>query len=204
MLYYPPSHAMAIDCIVKSKSSVPEMCQEASKSLVFDASLLQHQNSIPAEFVWPDHEKPCPNPKELPVPLVDFGGFLSGNPVAAAEASKLVGEACREHGFFLVTNHGVDSDLISNAHRYMDYFFELPLSEKQRAQRKLGEHCGYASSFTGRFSSKLPWKETLSFRFSAEKNSSHIVQEYFEKTLGDEFLPLGYVRKMSNFHFLVT
>nr|AAT92091.1 GA 20-oxidase 1 [Nerium oleander] len=184
---------MAIDCMFKSKSTVPEMCKDEKKPLVFDASLLQHQTHIPTEFIWPEHEKPCPNPREHPVPLIDLGGFLSGNPVAAMEASRLVGEACQEHGFFLVVNHGVDADLIADAHRYMDYFFELPLCDKQRAQRKLGEHCGYASSFTGKISTKLPWKETLSFRFSAEKRSSHMVEEYFEKTLGDEFAHLGNV-----------
>ena len=52
-------------------------------------------------------------------------------------------------------------------------FFKLPFSEKQRALRKTGESYGYASSFTGRFSSKLPWKQTLSFRYAAEKKPRH-------------------------------
>ncbi|KAL2550303.1 Gibberellin 20 oxidase 3 [Forsythia ovata] len=113
-----------------------------NKSLVFDASVLQHESNIPSQFIWPDHEKPCANPTELRVPLVDFGGFLSGDTTAATEASKIVGEACQKHGFFLVANHGVDAKLISDAHLYMDQFFEQPLHEKQKAQRKLGEHCG--------------------------------------------------------------
>ncbi|KAH0637933.1 hypothetical protein KY290_036347 [Solanum tuberosum] len=91
----------------------------------------------------------------------------------------------------MLVNHRVDSNLISKAHRYMDTFFDMPLSEKQKAQRKIGEHCGYASSFTGRFSSKLPWKETLSLRYTAKENSSHIVEEYFQRTLGESFNNLG-------------
>ncbi|XP_039007428.1 gibberellin 20 oxidase 1-like [Hibiscus syriacus] len=110
-----------------------------------------------------------------------------------ASVSRLVGEACRQHGFFLVVNHGVDSTLVADAHSHMDNFFELPLADKQRAQRKLGEHSGYASSFTGRFSSKLPWKETLSFRYSAEKNSSNIVHDYLVDKLGDLFEHFGRV-----------
>ncbi|XP_027161707.1 gibberellin 20 oxidase 1-D [Coffea eugenioides] len=190
---------MAIDCMITTKASAseimsssnPERLGQQQNPLVFDASVLQHQTSIPTQFIWPDHEKPSPNSRELAVPLVDLGGFLSGSPSAAKEASRIVGEACRKHGFFLVVNHGVDAGLISDAHRCMDSFFEQPLCEKQKAQRKVGEHCGYASSFTGRFSSKLPWKETLSFQFSAAKESSHIVEEYFEKTLGHQFLHLG-------------
>ncbi|KAK6155788.1 hypothetical protein DH2020_010036 [Rehmannia glutinosa] len=168
---------------------------DAKKSLIFDATLLKNQSSIPPQFIWPDHEKPgaAHAPPELDVPLIDLGGFLSGDPVAAAKAAELVGEACGKHGFFLVVNHGVDAKLISDAHFYMDNFFEQPLHEKERALRKLGEHCGYASSFTGRFSSKLPWKETLSFEYSAQDGSSHIVEDYFEKTLGPDFAHLGKV-----------
>lgn len=189
---------MTINCMIASEPSMPQSTTTTNKhkddhpkrSLVFDATVLQHQSNIPPQFVWPDDEKPCANPPELDVPLIDLQGFLSGDPSASLRASKLVGEACREHGFFLVVNHGVDAGLISDAHRYMDQFFLQPLHEKQRAQRKLGEHCGYASSFTGRFSTKLPWKETLSFEFSPH---THIVEDYFHQTLGDDYTHLGKV-----------
>lgn len=161
------------------------------KSLVFDSSIIQNELNIPKEFIWPDHEKPCSNTPQLDVPLIDIGGFLSGDPIAAEKASNLVRQACREHGFFLVADHGVDGNLISDAHKFMDLFFDLPLNEKQKAQRKLGEHCGYASSFTGRFSSKLPWKETLSFEHSAKKASSTMVEDYFTCALGQDYAKLG-------------
>ncbi|GMI71561.1 ARABIDOPSIS THALIANA GIBBERELLIN 20-OXIDASE 1, gibberellin 20 oxidase 1, GA REQUIRING 5 [Hibiscus trionum] len=185
---------MAIDC-VSNMPPMPHNPTDENKDeqtrLVFDASVLKYQSNIPKQFIWPDHEKPSVNAPQLQVPLIDLQGFLSGDHVAVMEASRLVGEACRLHGFFLVVNHGVDAELVADAHSYMDNFFELPLADKQRAQRKLGEHCGYASSFTGRFCSKLPWKETLSFRYSAEKNSSAIVQDYLVDKLGDEFEKFG-------------
>lgn len=188
---------MAIECITSTNSmSQPpkhyqDQKEDEEKTLVFDASLLRHQINLPKQFIWPDEEKPCNNVPELVVPLIDLRGFLSGDPFAAIEAAKLIGEACEKHGFFLVVNHGIDSKLIKHAHSYMDDFFEIPLSQKQRAQRKTGEHCGYASSFTGRFSSKLPWKETLSFQFSAEKNSPPIVKDYLSNTLGKDFEQFG-------------
>ncbi|KAL8233038.1 hypothetical protein R6Q57_002816 [Mikania cordata] len=188
---------MAVDCMIKNPltmSSLKEHKEDQQGSLVFDASVLQRQTDIPQQFIWPDHEKPnTQKSKQLEVPLIDLGGFLSGHSRSTEKASSLVGEACQKHGFFLVLNHGVDANLISNAHRYMDLFFELPLYEKQRAQRKVGESCGYASSFTGRFSSKLPWKETLSFQFSADENSSEIVKDYFKNKMGEEFERLGKV-----------
>nr|QEQ13285.1 VpGA20-oxidase [Viola philippica] len=191
---------MAIKTMSHSSSPVPNNkinlnvnISDQNASPVFDAKVLRYQNSIPQQFIWPDHEKPSVNAPELEVPLVDLGNFLSGNPIAATEASRTVGEACRKHGFFLVVNHRVEKNLIDDAHKYMDSFFELPLQAKQKAQRKPGEHCGYASSFTGRFSSKLPWKETLSFRFSAEKDAPKHVHDYLCNTMGQDFSEFGRV-----------
>lgn len=162
--------------------------------VVFDASVIQNETNIPKEFIWPDNEQPSLITQELKVPLVDLGAFLSGDPLAAKEASNLIGKACQEHGFFMVVNHGVNTDLISDAHKFMNLFFDLSLYEKQKAQRKLGENFGYTSSFTGRFASKLPWKETFSFQYSAAQNtSSTMVEDYFTNKLGQDFVKLGYL-----------
>lgn len=178
--------------IIGLKENQNSLILEDQNSLIFDASIINKQPHIPKQFIWPDEEKPSSIAPDLDVPLVDLAGFFSGNQEAASEASRLVQKACKKHGFFLVVNHGIDRELISKAHLFMDQFFDLPFSLKQKAQRKVGEHCGYASSFTGRFSSKLPWKETLSFGYSAEKNSSAVVEEYFRNIMGDEFSEFGY------------
>ncbi|KAL5062122.1 hypothetical protein RYX36_023859 [Vicia faba] len=133
--------------------------------------------NIPSEFIWPEHEKPCLTPPKLEVPPIDLKAFLSNDPNSISNACSKVYHACKKHGFFLVVNHGVDNKLIAQAHKLVDEFFCMQLSEKQRAQRKMGEHCGYANSFIGRFSSKLPWKETLSFRYSGNKS---VYQNYCE------------------------
>ncbi|KAL9359868.1 hypothetical protein Peur_047991 [Populus x canadensis] len=172
---------------------MPPTLPPPRQPLVFDASILQHQANIPSQFIWPDHEKPCLESPKLAIPPIDFGSFLTGDPLAVSKATQLINEACKKHGFFLVVNHGVDSTLIAKAHEYMNMFFGIQLSEKQRAQRKIGEQYGYASSFTGRFSSKLPWKETLSFRYCADNQSSDIVQEYFLNVMGENFKQFGKV-----------
>ncbi|RDX61855.1 Gibberellin 20 oxidase 2, partial [Mucuna pruriens] len=182
---------MTIECIHNMPVMLEATNEEAT--MIFDASVLRHQLDIPSQFIWPDEEKARLDEAELQVPFIDLGGFLSGDPDAAAKASRLVGEACQKHGFFLVVNHGIDPHLIFDAHLYMEHFFNLPLSQKQKAQRKPGEHCGYASSFTGRFSSKLPWKETLSFQYSAHKNSPPLVKDYLCNKMGKEFHQFGKV-----------
>ncbi|CAN0891616.1 Gibberellin 20 oxidase 1, partial [Linum grandiflorum] len=180
---------------LSKKMAVDTVKSPSPASLIFDANLLNNCESsdIPQQFIWPDHDKPRSHAPELDVPVIDLGRFLSGDSAAAAAAAELAGDACRKHGFFLVVNHGVDMSLIGDAHEYMDSFFGLPLPEKQKAQRKLGESAGYASSFTGRFSSKLPWKETLSFRFNAAENSPKIVRDYLLSRMGQEFSDFGNV-----------
>ncbi|KAG7533858.1 Oxoglutarate/iron-dependent dioxygenase [Arabidopsis thaliana x Arabidopsis arenosa] len=156
--------------------------------LIFNPSLLNLQSQIPNQFIWPDEEKPSIDIPELNVPFIDLSSQNS-----TLEAPRVIAEACTKHGFFLVVNHGVSESLISDANRLMERFFDMPLAGKQKAQRKPGESCGYASSFTGRFSTKLPWKETLSFQFSNEKSGSRTVQDYFSDTLGQEFEQFGKV-----------
>ncbi|XP_042055440.1 gibberellin 20 oxidase 1-B-like [Salvia splendens] len=154
-------------------------------------SIIQHQAHIPPQFIWPDHERSCPEaPPPLDVPPIDLGGFTSGDPEAVANAARLIDQACRRHGFFQLVNHGIDADLIDRVHAATDMFFSMPAAEKEKAMRKPGDHRGYASSFTGRFSSKLPWKETLSFRYSADPD---LVESYFSQTLGEDYAAFGRV-----------
>ncbi|KAM7472134.1 hypothetical protein LguiA_010317 [Lonicera macranthoides] len=171
----------------------------------FDSMLLQHQHNIPPQFIWPHHDTPLRDPHLPPlyVPPIDLHAFFSGDPLAVAELALLVDNACRKHGFFLVVNHGVNPKLIEEAHHYADLFFEMSLKEKMKAERKAGEYCGYASSFTNRFTSNLPWKETLSFRYSPEERNSNVVEDYFLDVMGEDFRQFGrvyqeYCEAMSN------
>uniref|UniRef100_A0A7N0ZT10 Fe2OG dioxygenase domain-containing protein n=1 Tax=Kalanchoe fedtschenkoi TaxID=63787 RepID=A0A7N0ZT10_KALFE len=186
---------MAIECLTSSESLKTRHHHQggdARNHLVFDASVLKNETQIPSQFIWPDEEKPRPDrPPEISAPIIDLGRFLSGDTAAKNEAVKLVKEACDEYGFFLLSNHGVDAFLVNEAQNCMDLFFNQPLAEKMKAHRKRGESCGYASSFTGRFTSKLPWKETLSFSHTAEDTRD--VTNYFKVTLGDDFKQLGEV-----------
>ncbi|XP_043694488.1 uncharacterized protein LOC122645223 [Telopea speciosissima] len=178
--------------MVKS-SLAPVVLPPAEESIVFDASMVhQYQsNNIPVQFVWPDEEKPSAEAQELPVPIINLGDFLFGDPVAVMEATKKVNEACEKHGFFMIVNHNViDDQSIAEVYEKLELFFKMPLHEKQVAQRKTGEGVGFTSSYTGRFSTKLPWKETLSLRYLNDSNS---IEEYFLDVLGESFDDFGKV-----------
>ncbi|KAJ4952083.1 hypothetical protein NE237_028915 [Protea cynaroides] len=178
---------MTVDSVANSGHPVAP----PSESVVFDASVLQHESNvsnIPKEFMWPEEELFSGEARELSVPIIDLGGFLSGDPVAVMESCKQVQEACEKHGFFLIVNHGVDEEFMTDVHRQLKWFFELPLSEKGRARREFGEYTGYASSLTNRFKSSLPWKETLSLPYIQGTNS---VEDYLLKSYGDQFKEFG-------------
>ncbi|GLJ16302.1 hypothetical protein SUGI_0274890 [Cryptomeria japonica] len=170
---------------------VPNGGNEQCKEYVFNANALQGEDNIPEGFVWPEDDRMEEGiaEVEVEVPTVDLFGFRRGDEMGTEKALEDITKACLEHGFFQVINHNVSPQLLAAAHEHMDLFFALPSPQKQKAQRKVGESCGYASSFTSRFSSKLPWKETLSI----DHNPSSDVSHYFLSVMGDEFRHTGLV-----------
>ncbi|XP_052196910.1 gibberellin 20 oxidase 1-B-like [Diospyros lotus] len=163
-----------------------------TKPMVFDTTFLQRQPSLPTEFIWP-HLEAVNTQEDLKEPVIDLQGFLKGDEAATSQAAELVRAACLRHGFFQVTNHGVDQTLIRAAHRYMDAFFKLPLNHKLKARRKPGCVFGYSGAHAGRYSSNLPWKETFSFGYQESSAPLPVVVDYFKSVLGDDFEETGWV-----------
>ncbi|GAU21408.1 hypothetical protein TSUD_32380 [Trifolium subterraneum] len=141
-------------------------------------------------FVWPKEYLVNAN-EEFQAPLIDLDGFLKGNKEATKNAAKLISKACSTHGFFQVINHGVDLSLISEAYDQMDGFFKLPIDKKLSVRKMKGSMWGYSGAHADRFSSKLPWKETLSFPFHDNDTFEPVVTNYFDSTLGDDFQQAG-------------
>ncbi|KAL5558609.1 hypothetical protein UlMin_034820 [Ulmus minor] len=149
--------------------------------------------SIPKHFIWPKGDLLLSSTKEeLREPLVDLEGFFNGDEEATRNAVKFIREACQSHGFFQVINHGVDLSLLNFVHQHLDSFFKLPVSEKLRAKKVPGCLWGYSAAHAERFSSKLPWKETLSFCFH-ENGTDPVVLDFFNSKLGKDFEQAGMV-----------
>ncbi|KAK9135049.1 hypothetical protein Syun_014379 [Stephania yunnanensis] len=151
--------------------------------------------TIPRNFVC-SHEDLVHTKEELKEPLVDLLGFFRGDYEATRRAVELIRVACLSHGFFQVINHGIDAILIRAAHDHMKAFFRQPLSKKLRVRRKAGTVWGYSGAHNAdRLSSKLPWKETLSFGYNGANKGSNkpIVFEYFTSLLGEDYDDMGLV-----------
>ncbi|KAG8482468.1 hypothetical protein CXB51_024384 [Gossypium anomalum] len=124
--------------------------RDETGGVLFDPSKLQNQSSLPTEFIWPCGDL-VHTQEELNEPLIDLGGFIKGDEEATAHAVGLVKTACSKHGFFQVTNHGVDSNLIQAAYQEIDAVFKLPLNKKLSFQRKPGGFSGYSAAHADRW-----------------------------------------------------
>nr|XP_027094047.1 gibberellin 20 oxidase 3-like [Coffea arabica] len=154
-------------------------------------SISAKTTSIPKEYIWPKKDLVLAD-EELQEPVVDLQGLVRGDWEATRHAARLVRAACLKHGFFQVINHGVDSHLIRMAHHKAKAFFKLPLSEKRKGQQQLGSKWGFSVAHAHRFSTKLPWKEMLTFGFPHE-GSNAVVVDFFESFFGEGFEETGLV-----------
>lgn len=167
-----------------------EIKNDIQNEVFFDTSMLQEQENLPTEFLWP-HMDLANTQDELKEPLVDLKGFLTGDEEATNLAAAQIRTACLNHGFFQVSNHGVDMDIIRAAHDQMDGFFKLPVKKKLSFRRKPGSICGYSGAHADRYSSKLPWKETLLFGHNHAHGAELDVINYFKTGLGKDFQEAG-------------
>ena len=68
------------------------------------------------------------------IPVIDIKPLASRSP-QYDETITVIGEACREYGFFHITGHGIPVDLIERVWRETKRFFALPLDAKQAVSR---------------------------------------------------------------------
>lgn len=71
-----------------------------------------------------------PLPPQVVVPVIDIGILFTGTIQEKKALSKVIGRACQEIGFFVITNHGIREKVISNAWKSTKEFFDLPEEEK--------------------------------------------------------------------------
>lgn len=64
------------------------------------------------------------------IPVIDCAEALAGGDATAAATA--IDAACREHGFFVVTGHGIDPDLFATLDQAARDFFARPAAEKER------------------------------------------------------------------------
>lgn len=66
------------------------------------------------------------------VPELSMAEYLSGDPSAQDSFSSHLMKGLQEYGFVILTDHGIDRDLLQKAYRLSIALFELPHEEKMR------------------------------------------------------------------------
>ena len=64
------------------------------------------------------------------LPVVDVAPLRSTQAAGSVEVARQIEAACREHGFFYVTGHGVAPDLLARLTQACAAFFALPQAAK--------------------------------------------------------------------------
>ncbi|MET0233093.1 MAG: 2-oxoglutarate and iron-dependent oxygenase domain-containing protein, partial [Kibdelosporangium sp.] len=72
----------------------------------------------------------------MSIPVIDIEPLLTGGP--ARKVAGQIGEACRTHGFFYVTGHGVDEELQRGLEEQSRAFFAQDTEAKMKIRMALG------------------------------------------------------------------
>lgn len=78
------------------------------------------------------------------IPVIDFGPFLTGDLAARQAVAREIGSACRNIGFFYLSNHGISPALRERTFAEAKRFFDQPLAAKMAVDiEKSPCHRGY-------------------------------------------------------------
>lgn len=102
------------------------------------------------------------------LPSVDIGRFHAG----PAEREKFIADLraiLHDHGFFYLTGHGVDPNLIANVVATAKRFFALPLEEKLKIEMVKSPHFrGYNRAGAEHTRGEKDWREQLDINTEGE------------------------------------
>ena len=78
------------------------------------------------------------------IPMIDLGPSFGASVALRREVAWEVHKACRETGFFLISNHGVSAALVASQFEFSKRFFDMPIAARQRLHMANSPtHAGY-------------------------------------------------------------
>ena len=85
-----------------------------------------------------------PQTENLQLPTIDLAAAFDSRH-EKADALIAIGEACKDKGFIIITNHGISLELQTKMFEQAKRFFDLPLEQKLAVDESLSSrsHRGY-------------------------------------------------------------
>lgn len=124
------------------------------------------------------------------VPTININDYRQGK--LSAESIAALDKACRDHGFFLLSGHGLD-DLMAQMWQQAEGFFEEPQALKQSVRRSEKNPMGYYDRELTK--QKRDLKEVFDFKAGGHQSThSHVQTQWpedrpeFKQVLSDYFV----------------
>ncbi|GMP80384.1 hypothetical protein CsSME_00035501 [Camellia sinensis var. sinensis] len=150
-----------------------------------------HQSAIPSKFIIASssQEDDTILSQEEAIPTIDFSLLTSGDPVQRSKVIQDIGNACRDWGFFMVINHGVQEKLMDDMVKASKSFFDMSEEEKGEYNGKqLFDPIRSGTSFNVLVDKSLFWRDYLKVHVHPHVNSPNkpacfreISQEYCKR-----------------------
>jgi len=97
------------------------------------------------------------------IPVIDITELIAGND-GKYEVAKQIGDACRIHGFFYISGHGVSDELQEFIEELSIKFYSQPLEEKEKIRMSVEEKKrGYYGILEERTATGPDFREVLTF-----------------------------------------
>ncbi|KAK1311735.1 Protein SRG1 [Acorus calamus] len=115
--------------------------------------------TIPERYIKPPSQRPnittTTTTSNLNIPTIDLATLRQG--LDDHEAMEGIRKACREWGFFILVNHGVEPELMRAMRGVWRRFFYLPLKEKKRYANSPATYEGFGSRLGVEKGAILDW-----------------------------------------------
>ncbi|TXG49816.1 hypothetical protein EZV62_025691 [Acer yangbiense] len=114
--------------------------------------------SVPERYIQKHNNRPLDSEFSLDlceIPIINFSLLANGD----EEEQRKLDIACKEWGFFQITDHGVTEKVLHDMKAAEAAFFELPLEEKKKYAMGENDLQGYGQGYV--VSQKLEWCDLI-------------------------------------------